>query len=121
MYNDWKTAYDAGQYSGTFEQYSREKYSNQLMLQIKSDYQNTILFLRSCHVTRTERPYAPSSPHGQSDITNASKELATTQKQLMIKKIKHTNNSNKTSFRTVQGTWDQYAKDNFLNLPEVTH
>src|SRR5437870_11997972 len=53
FYNDWQTAHNSGQYSGTFEQYSREKISNSAdASQIKSDYQKYTSILRNCTVSK---------------------------------------------------------------------
>jgi len=123
LYNDWKTAYDAGQYSGTFEQYSREKISNSAdASQIKSDYQKFTSILRNCNVSPTHRPnYSSSTTCSQSDITNARQELATTQKQgYDLKNKAYQQFQQDQASGQYKGTWDQYAKDNFLNLPEVT-
>jgi len=122
-YNDWKTVHDAGQYSGTFEQYSREKISNSAdASQIKSDYQKYTSILRSCHAAVQMRPYAPSSTTcSQNDITNARQELATTQKQAYgLKDKAYQQFQEDQASGQYQGTWDQYAKEKFLNLPEVT-
>ncbi len=122
-YNDWQTAHNSGQYSGTFEQYSREKISNSAdVSQIKSDYQKYNSILRSCHAAGQMRPYASSSTTcSQSDITNARQELATTQKQAYDLKDKaYQQFQQDQASGQYKGTWEQYAKDNFLNLPEVT-
>jgi len=122
-YNDWKTAHDAGQYSGTFEQYSREKISNSAdASQIKSDYQKYTSILRNCNVSPTHRPnYSSSTTCSQSDITNARQELATTQKQgYDLKNKAYQQFQQDQASGQYQGTWEQYAKEKFLNLPEVT-
>ena len=122
-YNDWKTAHDAGQYSGTFEQYSREKISNSAdASQIKSDYQKYTSILRNCNVSPTHRPnYSSSTTCSQSDITNARQELMTTQKQgYDLKNKAYQQFQQDQASGQYQGTWEQYAKEKFLNLPEVT-
>ena len=121
-YNDWQTAHNSGQYSGTFEQYSREKISNSAdASQIKSDYQKYNSILRSCHAAGHMKPYAPSSTTcSQSDITNARQELATTQKQgYDLKNKAYQQFQQDQSSGQYKGTWEQYAKEKFLNLPEV--
>src|SRR5438105_56490 len=68
FYNDWQTAHNSGQYSGTFEQYSREKISNSAdASQIKSDYQKYTSILRNCNVSPTHQPnYSSSTTCSQS-------------------------------------------------------
>ena len=122
-YNDWQTAHNSGHYGGTFEQYSREKISNSAdASQIKSDYQKYSSILRSCGVGPMHRPnYSSSTTCSQSDITNARQELATTQKQgYDLKNKAYQQFQQDQASGQYKGTWDQYAKDNFFNLPEVT-
>jgi hypothetical protein len=122
-YNDWQTVHNSGQYSGTFEQYSREKISNSVdVSQIKSDYQKYSSILRSCGVGPMHRPnYSSSTTCSQSDITNARQELVTTQKQgYDLKNKAYQQFQQDQASGQYNGTWNQYAKDNFFNLPEVT-
>jgi len=122
-YSDWQTAHNSGRYSGTFEQYSREKISNSAdASQIKSDYQKYSSILRSCGVGPMHRPnYSSSTTCSQSDITNARQELATTEKQgYDLKNKAYQQFQQDQASGQYNGTWGQYAKDNFLNLPEVT-
>ena len=122
LYNDWKTAHDAGQYTGTFEQYSKEKFANSAdATQIKSDYQKYNSILRSCHTGGPMKQNAPSNTScSQSDITNARQELATAQKQLMDLKDKaYQQFQQDQASGQYTGTWEQYAKDKFYNLPEL--
>jgi hypothetical protein len=122
-YNDWQTAHNAGQYSGTFEQYSREKISNSAdVSQIKSDYQKYISILRSCGVGPMHQPnYSSSTTCSQSDITNARQELATTQKQAYdLRNKAYQQFQQDQASGQYNGTWGQYAKDNLYNLPEIT-
>jgi hypothetical protein len=122
-YNDWQTAHGSGQYNGTFEQYSQEKISSSDISQIKSDYQKYSSILRSCGVTghmMMKSTVSPSTTCNQDDISHARQELATSEKHGMELK-----NKIYLQFQTDQasgqfnGTWTQYAKENFYNLPEI--
>jgi hypothetical protein len=122
-YTDWQAAHNSGQYNGTFEQYSHEKISRSDLSQIKSDYQKYNSVLRSCGVTghMMMRPMASSSTTcSQDDVSHARQELATSEKQGMDLR-----NKIYQQFQTDQasgqfnGTWAQYAKENFYNLPEI--
>ena len=122
-YNDWQTAHNSGQYNGTFAQYSQEKISSSDLSQIKSDYQKYNSILRSCGVTghMMMKPMITSSTTcSQDDVSHARQELSTSEKQGMDLR-----NKIYQQFQTDQasgqfnGTWAQYAKENFYNLPEI--
>ena len=122
-YNDWQTAHNSGQYNGTFEQYSQAKISSSDISQLKSDYEKYSAILRSCGVVghKMMKPMAtPSTTCSQDDIAHARQEIATSEKQGMELK-----NRIYLQFQTEQasgqfnGTWDQYARENVYNLPEV--
>ena len=120
-YNDWQTAHNSGQYNGTFAQYSQEKISSSDLSQIKSDYQKYNSILRGCGITgHMMNRNAPTTTCNQSDISNARQEIATSEKQGMDLR-----NKIYQQFQTDQasgqfnGTWAQYAKENFYNLPEI--
>ncbi len=120
-HNDWKTAHDSGQYNGTFEQYSQEKISSSDLSQLKSDYQKYNSILRSCGAAgHIMKPNAPTTTCRQDDVSHARQELATSEKQGMVLR-----NKIYQQFQTDQasgqfnGTWAQYAKENFYNLPEI--
>jgi len=122
-YNDWLTEHNSGQYNGTFAQYSQEKISSSDLSQIKSDYQKYNSILRSCGVTghMMMKPMITSSTTcSQDDVSHARQELSTSEKQGMDLR-----NKIYQQFQTDQasgqfnGTWAQYAKENFYNLPEI--
>ncbi|MBI3622549.1 hypothetical protein HY212_00525 [Candidatus Pacearchaeota archaeon] len=120
-YNDWQTAHDSGQYNGTFEQYVQEKISSSDISQLKSDYQKYNSILRSCGVAgHMMKRNAPSTTCSKDDVSHARQELATSEKRGMDLR-----NKIYQQFQTDQasgqfnGTWAQYAKENFYNLPEI--
>ena len=119
-HNDWQTAYNSGQYNGTWEQYSRDKISSSADIsQIKSDYQKFNSILRSCNTGHMQIAYS-SSTCSQSDITNARQELATAMKQGMgLRNKAYQQFQQDRSSGQFNGTWNQYAQQKFHNLPEV--
>jgi len=120
-YKDWQTAYNSGQYNGTWQEYSREKISSSPDLsQIKLDYQKYSSVLRSCGSGQMQPQSRSSSTCSQSDVTNARQELATTMQQGMELRNKiYQQFQQDQSSGQFNGTWNQYAQKNFYNLPEV--
>ncbi len=119
-YNDWDTAHNSGQYNGTWQQYSQEKfYSSQDIAQIKSDYEKYSSILRSCGGGPTHSPYH-STTCSQDDIMHARQELATTEKEFneLKGKIYQQFQQDQASGQ-FNGTWAQYAHDKFWNMPEL--
>ena len=123
-YNDWQTAHNSGQYNGTFAQYSHEKISSSDISQIKSDYLKYSSVLKNCGVTvhMMMSPTATSSTTcSQEDISHARQELTTSEKQgiALRNKIYQQFQTDQASGQ-FNGTWAQYAKENFYNLPEIS-
>jgi predicted translin family RNA/ssDNA-binding protein len=119
-YNDWNTAHNSGQYNGTWEQYSQEKfYSSQDIAQIKSDYQKYSSILRSCGTSQMQS-YHSSTTCSQDDITHARQELATTEKQVSDLKSKiYQQFQQDQASGQYNGTWAQYAQERFGNLSDA--
>ncbi len=121
-YTDWQTAHNVGQYNGTFEQYSHEKISSSDLSQIKLNYQKYNSILRSCgvagHMTRSNVP--SNTACSQDDISHARQELATIMQHGtdLKNKIYQQFQADQSSGQ-FNGTWVQYAKENFYNLPEA--
>ncbi len=122
-YNDWQTAHNSGQYNGTFAQYSHEKISSSEISQIKSDYLKYSSILKNCGVTghMMMSPTAvPSTTCSQDDVSHARQEIATSEKQGMDLRNKiYQQFQTDQSSGQFNGTWAQYAKENFYNLPEI--
>jgi len=122
-YNDWQTAHNSGQYNGTFEQYSKEKISSSDLSQLKSDYQKYSSVLKRCGVTEhmmMKPMVSPSTTCSQDDVYHAKQELATSEKRGMELKNKiYQQFQTDQSSGQFNGTWAQYAKENFYNLPEI--
>ena len=119
-YTDWQTAHNAGQYNGTFEQYSHEKISSSDLSQIKSDYLKYSSILKNCGVVGHMMPNAQSTTCSQDDVSHARQELATTMKQGMdLRNKAYQQFEADQASGQFNGTWAQYAKENFYNLPEM--
>ncbi|HET6457879.1 MAG TPA: hypothetical protein VFG24_03245 [Nitrosopumilaceae archaeon] len=121
-YTDWQSAHNLGQYNGTFEQYSHEKISSSDISQIKSDYQKYSSILKSCGAAgHMMRPNASSTTCSQDDLSHARQELATTMQQGNdLKNKMHQQFKSDQASGQFNGTWMQYAKEKFYNLPEIS-
>lgn len=119
-HNDWQTAYNSGQYNGTWEQYSHEKIMNSSdIAQLKLDYQKYSSILRACGEGHMQIPYSNSTCN-QSDITNAREELVATMKQgLELNNKMYQQFQQDQSLGQFNGTWNQYTQEKLWKIPEV--
>jgi hypothetical protein len=122
-YTDWQTAHNLGQYNGTFEQYSHKKISSSDISQIKSDYQKYSSILKRCGVAgHMTRPSTSSTTCSQDNVSHARQEIATTMQQGNdLKNKMHQQFKTDQSSGRFNGTWAQYSKEKFYNLPEALH
>ncbi len=126
IYNDWQSAHNSGQYTGTWEEYAKEKFfSSPELADIKATHEKSSSILKNCFGNSmpqyNPQPYGvPNTSCSQDDVNHAKQELATSEKQASELKSKiYQEYQQAQSSGQFNGTWNDYAHEKFSNSPEI--